>query len=227
VNPEVLYLDNHLLVIIKPAGMLSQADRTRDPDVVTWAKVYLKERFAKPGNVFAGLVHRLDRPASGVMVLARTSKAAARLGKAFAGRAVTKQYLALVEGVPDPQGLAEDHLVKQERKVRVVSADHPGGKFAALEWRVLVSKGNRSLVEVLLKTGRPHQVRVQMSSRGWPIVGDFRYGSSREFDGQNLALHAWRLALEHPTKKEPLSWTAELPPQWPEWCRDAVASQAC
>jgi len=220
----VLYLDNHLLVIAKPAGMLSQGDHTGDEDVVNWAKQFIKERFAKPGNVFAGLVHRLDRPASGLMVLARTSKAAARLGKAFAGRKVSKQYLALVEGIPDPTGTAEDYLVKEDRKVRVVSADHLGAKIARLDWRCVISKGNRSLVEVTLHTGRPHQVRLQLSSRGWPLVGDFRYGSSREFDGQNLALHAWRLGLEHPTKKEALSWTAELPAAWPEWCREAVVS---
>ena len=221
-TPTVLDIDNHLLVVCKPAGMLSQADETGDADVITWAKDYLKNRFDKPGNVFAGLVHRLDRPASGVMVVARTSKAAARLSEAFKGREVEKRYLALLEGRPPAEGRAEDRIAKIGREVRVVKPGNPAGKHAALTWTVLGMMDRTTLVEVTLETGRPHQIRVQMASRGWPLVGDLRYGARGEFDGRNLALHAHRLALEHPVRREPAAWAAPLPAGWPGWCRGLV-----
>lgn len=221
-TPDVIYLDNHLLVVNKPPGMLSQEDETGDFDIISWAKQYLAERFDKPGNVFAGLVHRLDRPASGVMLIARTSKAASRLAQTFKDRKVTKSYLALVEGLPDDHGRAEDYLAKRDRKVRVVRATHPEGKKAVLEWTLRGSVGKRSLVEITLETGRAHQIRVQMSSRGWPISGDLRYKAKEEFDGKNLALHAWKLGLEHPVRKEPMLWTAPLKHPWPMWVRELI-----
>ncbi|NNE69965.1 MAG: RNA pseudouridine synthase [Rhodothermales bacterium] len=221
-TPEVLFIDNHLLVVNKPAGMLAQEDETGDLDVITWAKHYLKERFNKPGNVFAGLVHRLDRPASGVMVIARTSKAAGRLADTFRNRQVDKTYLALVEGVPPDQGQAVDHLAKVQRKVKVVRPTHPEGKKASLTWTLRGNLDGFSLVEVKLDTGRPHQIRVQMASRGWPLVGDVRYGAKREFDGRNLALHAWKLGLEHPVRREPQAWTAAPGKRWPMWVREMV-----
>lgn len=214
----VLYLDNHLLVVVKPAGMLSQADRTGDPDALTLGRELVRERFDKPGNVFLGLVHRLDRPASGVMVFARTSKAAARLSAQFRERTVEKDYLALVEGALEGSAAWRDHLVKEGGAVR----RSPDGKEAVLRWTALEAVSGATLVHVRLETGRAHQVRVQFAERGHPLVGDFRYGSRTELDGKNLALHCVRLAVDHPTRGERLAWTAPPPDSWPENLRSAV-----
>ena len=221
-----LFLDNHLLVVDKPAGTLVQGDRTGDPDLVTWAQDYLKERFDKPGNVFVGLVHRLDRPTSGVVVLARTSKAAGRLSDQFRRRAVDKRYLAVLDGVLAPTGEAVDGVVKQDGgSVRVVAADHPGAQSAALRWRTVASDGRQSLVEVELETGRKHQIRAQLAARGAPVAGDFRYGDAGRpwADGRGIALHAWRLTVEHPTRREPVTFAAPPPPAWAGHFDDAVA----
>ena len=214
---EIIYEDNHLLVIMKPAGLLSQADETGDTDLLALGRDYLKKRYNKPGNVFLGLVHRLDRPASGVMVLARTSKAAARLTAQFKGRKTDKRYLAIVEGHLEGKGSFEDYLVKDGRKSRVVSADHPKGKVAKLSWEALGHQGGTTLVSVKLFTGRAHQIRLQFASRKHPLLGDLRYDASREFDGKNLALHSWLLAFEHPTREEPLCFKALPPATWDDW----------
>ena len=213
---NVLYEDNHLLVVVKPAGTLAQADETGDDDLLTQGKAYVKEKYNKPGNVYLGLVHRLDRPASGVTVLARTSKAADRLSRAFRERKVSKHYLALVEGRMVGEGEAVDYLVKdsEARRVSVVRASHPGAKKARLRWRALAVEGQRTLVEVDLLTGRPHQIRVQLATLGHPLAGDLKYGAREEFDGRNLALHAYALALPHPTLKETMRFTAPPPPTW-------------
>jgi RluA family pseudouridine synthase len=211
---DVLYLDNHLLVVYKPPGLLVQEDRTGDPDLLTLGKAYLKEKFDKPGNVFLGLVHRLDRPASGVMVLARTSKAAARLSKQFRERTPEKRYLALIVGAVGGSGTCIDHLAKVDRHVHVVEADHPKAKRAVLQWRSLGSRDGLSLLDVRLKTGRAHQIRVQLAHQGWPILGDFRYGAEQELDGRNLALHCYHLAITHPTRRERMAWQAPPPDVW-------------
>jgi len=216
---DPLHLDNHLLVVNKPAGLLVQGDVTGDVDLLTIGKAFLKERFDKPGAVFLGLVHRLDRPVSGVVALARTSKAAARLSEQFRERTPTKRYLALVEGRLTGEGTREDHLAKLDRTVRVVKPTHPEAKRAVLRWRGLATDrtrrgGDLSLVEVDLVTGRAHQIRVQLAAMGHPILGDLRYGATREFDGKNLALHAHQLTLEHPTRREAMTFTAPPPPPW-------------
>ncbi|HET6568593.1 MAG TPA: RNA pseudouridine synthase [Rhodothermales bacterium] len=210
----VLYQDNHLLVVNKPAGMLVQQDETGDPDLLTVAKAYVKEMYRKPGKVYLGLVHRLDRPVSGVMVFARTSKAAARLSTQFRERTVEKRYLALVEGKREGSGRCIDYLVKEERRVRVVPPTYAGARRAELAWDALASQDGRSLVEVVLETGRPHQIRIQLAHSGFPIVGDFRYGATQELDGRNIALHCYRLALEHPTQKQRMGWQAPPPESW-------------
>ncbi len=211
-----LYLDNHLLVVDKPAGQLVQGDATGDLDLVTEAKAYLKDRFDKPGNVFVGLVHRLDRPTSGVVVLARTSKAAGRLSGQFRGRSTDKRYLAVLDGVLGQGGEATDGIVKREGGgVRVVAVEHRDAQRAVLRWRTLSAEAKRSLVEVELVTGRKHQIRAQLAARGAPVVGDFRYGKDVPFaDGRGIALHAWRLTIQHPTRKEPITFSAPPPPSW-------------
>ena len=212
-SPTILHLDNHLLVVDKPAGLLSQGDVTGDETVLTWGKAFLKEKFAKPGNVFLALVHRLDRPASGVMVLARTSKAAARLAEQFRQRTPEKRYLAIVEGTMEGAGQCEDFLLKADRHVRVVRPGTPGAKPARLAWHARATDDGLSLVEVTLDTGRAHQIRVQLAHLGHPILGDFRYGARRELDGRNLALHAYRLTIEHPTRRMPMTFITA--PSWP------------
>ena len=211
---DVLYTDNHLLVVVKPAGVLSQADRTGDDDLLTLGKRYIKQEFSKPGKVFLGLVHRLDRPVSGVMVFVRTSKAADRLSRAFRERAVEKRYVAIVEGRLTGSGEREDWLVKEDGRVRTVEATHPKARRAALRWKSLGVEDGRSLVEVDLLTGRPHQVRIQLAALGHPILGDLRYGARNEFDGRNLALHAYSLGFEHPVRKEPMRFAAMPPATW-------------
>ena len=211
---DVLYTDNHLLVVVKPAGVLSQADRTGDDDLLTQGKHYIKQAFSKPGNVFLGLVHRLDRPVSGVMVFARTSKAAGRLARAFRERTIEKRYIAIVEGQLTGSGQREDWLVKEGSRVRRVEASHPGAKRAALRWKSLAIENGGSLIEVNLLTGRPHQVRIQLAALGHPILGDLRYGAKNEFDGQNLALHAYSLGFDHPVRKEPMRFVAMPPTTW-------------
>ena len=211
----VLHVDNHLLVVDKPAGMLAQEDATGDADLVTLAKAYLKERFERPGNVFVGLVHRLDRPASGVVVLARTSKAAARLSAQFAGRdeGLDKRYLAVVDGRLDAGGALVDWLVKGERgTVKRVPEGTTGAKRAALTYEVLAVEGHRTLVGVALGTGRAHQIRVQLAGLGTPVTGDLRYGAKTPLgDGRGIALHASRLAFTHPTRPERVVFASRPP----------------
>ncbi len=219
---RVLHLDNHVLAVDKPTGMLAQGDATGDADLVTLAKAYLKERFERPGNVFVGLVHRLDRPVSGVVVLARTSKAAARLSAQFAGRDAggrdtsggpEKRYLAVVEGRLEGGGEQVDWLIKGERgTVKRVREGTTDAKRAALRWTPLAVEGRRTLVGVELVTGRAHQIRVQLAGLGAPVVGDLRYGAPAAYgDGRSIALHAARLSVQHPTTGERLVVSSRPP----------------
>ena len=216
-NIPILFEDNHVLAINKPAGLLSQGDHTGDASVVTLIKAYLKETYAKPGNVYLGLVHRLDRPVSGTMVLARTSKSARRLSAAFKRHATEKHYVALAEGRLEGHGQWEDPLVKVKGTARVVPALHPDAKLASLAWRAICHVHGCTLVMVQLHTGRAHQIRCQLAHRGHPILGDLRYGAHRTFDGRNIALHSYRLEVPHPVKPVPISATAPLPKAWLPW----------
>ncbi len=218
-----LYVDNHLLVIEKNAGQLSQADRTGDTDLLSTWRQYIKVRFDKPGNVFLGLVHRLDRPVSGVMVFARTSKAAARLSDQFRANTIEKTYLALVEGRPGYSGTMEDYLLKKGKRVKCVKPDKKGAKKARLSFRTLAESGGQSLVEIKLETGRSHQIRVQFSTRGCVLVGDRKYGAKSVFDGKNLALHASSLSFDHPTRSERLLFRSSLPATWPDLFREIAS----
>jgi 23S rRNA pseudouridine1911/1915/1917 synthase len=219
---EILHEDNHCLAVNKPAGMLSQGDSTGDPSVVDVVGDYLKVAYAKPGNVFVGLVHRLDRPTSGVVLVARTSKGAARLSEQFRDGLVEKTYLAVAEGAwPDDSGEWSDWLIKDER-TNVVSTAGPtstGAQRASLAYRVLDRSPNRVTFELRPTTGRGHQLRVQLASRGLSIVGDRKYGANSRLialDGQpRIALHAQKLRFKHPTRPEHLTIEASLPADWP------------
>ena len=211
---DVLYLDNHLLLVNKPPGMLVQEDKTGDLDLLSIGKAYLKEVYGKPGDVYLGLVHRLDRPASGVMVFARTSKAAARLSEQFRLRTVEKYYMAIVEGCLEGAGIALDRLVSKGGFTRVAGDEATAGRAAELQWHAISFEDEATLIDVRLKTGRKHQIRVQLSEMGHPILGDFRYGATRPLDGKNLALHCYRLGFHHPTTKERLVF--KVAPPWRE-----------
>jgi 23S rRNA pseudouridine1911/1915/1917 synthase len=196
--------------------LLSQGDETGEANLLDLSKTWIKSRYHKPGQVFLGLVHRLDRPVAGVMLFARTSKAAARLSDQIRQRRPRKAYLAVVEGRP---AAAEGRLVhcleRRERTVRIVSHPTPLSREARLAYRVRESEGGRSLVEIELETGRKHQIRLQLAHAGCPIVGDVRYGAPSPLPSRPIALFARQLVLEHPTRGEALTFTAPLPIGWP------------
>jgi len=213
---DVLYEDNHCLAIAKPAGVPSTHFDGGEETIDRTAKAYLKAKYNKPGNVFLGIVHRLDKPTSGVLLFARTSKAAARLSEQFREGAVEKVYWGVVEGeLPQPAGTLEDWLRKDEAagRVEVVSPDAPSAKRALVHYHRKAGYGGLSLVELRPQTGRTHQLRVQLAHRRHPVVGDFKYGSETPF-APGIALHARRLTFLHPTRHEPVTLTAELPRSW-------------
>ena len=198
---EVLYEDNHVIVVYKPSNILSQSDITGDTDMLTLVKEYIKEKYNKPGNVYVGLIHRLDRPVEGVMVFAKTSKAASRLSEQVRKHELKKHYMAVINGVlTEKSGEFSDYLMKLENGNTVVTTKDKG-KEAILKYQVLQEKDNYSLVDINLITGRHHQIRVQFSSRGYPLVGDQRYGKR---DNQQIALCSYSLSFIHPTTKEEL-----------------------
>ena len=222
---DILYRDNHLLVVVKPAGLLSQADATGDSDLLSEAKAYLKRACHRPGNVYLGLVHRLDRPVSGVMVLARTSKAASRLSAQFRDGTVRKEYLALVAGLCTGSGTCVDYLVRQNQTTHVTGSDRPGAKRAELSWQSLDSTAQASLLLVRLHTGRSHQIRAQLAHRGLPLLGDKRYGAAGAFDGRNLALHCYRPEYSHSVTQESCWHPAPPSRTWRGHFDSAVAAQ--
>lgn len=203
-NIPIVYEDEHLLIIDKPHNMLSQKDHTEDPDVLSLCKNYLKRKYHKSGSVYLGLIHRLDRPVGGLMLLAKTSKAAERLSKQMRDRLIQKTYWAVVHGSPPPNGVLTHHLLKnrQTNVVEPVPASDKQGKKAILSFVKLQEEGELSLLSVHLQTGRPHQIRVQLSAEGYPIWGDYKYGIQNKADGRIIALRATELILEHPITKE-------------------------
>lgn len=215
---QPLYIDNHLLAVGKPAGLPTQVSRAHPVALETQAREWLKAAFAKPGNVFLEPVHRLDRPVSGVVLFARTGKALARLNAAQRERhpLLQKVYWALVHGRPPEAGACRDQLVHDDHHARVVPAGTPGGKDAHLEFRRRDAAGGLVLLEVRLHTGRYHQIRVQLATRGWPVAGDGRYGSPLRFASGAIALHQVRLVVPHPVGGRPVEITAPLP-EGPPW----------
>ena len=215
-NLKILYEDNHCLAVFKPARMLTAGDQTGDFSLLELAREYLRVKYQKPGNVFVGLVHRLDRPVSGVLLFARTSKGAARLSEQFRERTIIKTYRTLVEGKPPrPSGTFEDWLVKDEAtNTTSRAAPHSAGaKLSRLSYRLLQTVRGVSKLEISLETGRSHQIRVQLATRNMPICGDRKYGSQRPLGGA-IALHAASLTFDHPTRHEPITVTAPDPIEW-------------
>jgi 23S rRNA pseudouridine1911/1915/1917 synthase len=215
---NLLYEDNHLLVINKPAPLATMGAEQGTHSALSLAKAWLKKKYKKPGNVYLGVVSRLDAFATGALVFARTSKAAARLTEQFKAGTVEKTYWALVEGDVEPlAGEWIDYVVKDEaaQRMRVVTDKHAGAQRASLAWRRLNVQGGVSRVEVELHTGRKHQIRVQFADRGHPIVGDKKYGSTRPFP-RGIALHSRRLVFQHPTRDERVVVEAPVPAYWPQ-----------
>jgi 23S rRNA pseudouridine1911/1915/1917 synthase len=221
---DILHEDNHCVALNKPAGWPTTHFDGKDETVDRLVKAYLKEKYAKPGNVFLGVVHRLDKPVSGALLFARTSKAAARLSEQFREHAVEKVYWAVVEDAargPKPPwekadaGSLEDWLFKDEqnKRVIVVPKDTPDAQFARLLFQVRARHDGLTLLELRPHTGRKHQLRVQLASRGCAIYGDAKYGSARPF-GHAIALHARSLTFLHPTSKEPITVRADVPKLW-------------
>lgn len=213
---EILYEDNHLLALAKPAGLPTMGVAPQVPSLLALAKDYLKHRYSKPGNVYLGVVSRLDAPVTGVVLFARTSKAARRLTEQFRTGEVQKEYWAAVEGeVPQREGQCLDWLVHDDRhrRVHVTEAGRPGAQEARLSFRRLRTAFGLSVLEIELHTGRKHQIRVQLAHRGFPVVGDRKYGSRRSFPS-GIALHARRLVVVHPVRHEPLEFIVPLPASW-------------
>lgn len=204
--PDIVYEDNHVLVAVKPPNMLSQGDKTGDTDILTLLKGYIKEKYHKPGLVYLGLVHRLDRPVGGLMVFARTSKAASRLSAQMQQHLMGREYLCIVTGEVKDSFTLVDYLVKDERlnRVTVCEADVKGAQEAILHGKCLARRNGTALCSIRLETGRNHQIRVQMSHAGAPLWGDNRYGSG--IPGQQIALWGYKLTFEHPTTHEILTF---------------------
>lgn len=207
---RVLYEDNHVIVVVKEKNILSQADNTHDIDMLTIIKKYLKEKYNKPGNVYLGLVHRLDRPVSGIMVFAKTSKAASRLSDQVRKKEIKKTYMAVVKGIiKKDEDTFVDYLLKLDNGNTIVTTKD-NGKESVLTYKVLKRnyEKNETLVSIDLKTGRHHQIRVQFASRGYPLCGDQRYGKS---DKTQIALCAYKLEFIHPTTKQLMKFEIEKP----------------
>lgn len=218
-NPEalnVIYEDNHLLVVFKPAGLATMGLRKDKPTLLSRARQYIKQRYGKPGNVYLGVVSRLDAPVTGLVLFARTSKAARRLTDEFRRGAVKKAYWAIVEGAVGPcSGICVDWIGHDQphRRMHVVDRTAPGAKQARLTYRRLETLSGNSLLEVYPETGRKHQIRVQLAHRGYPVLGDRKYGARRPFPA-GIALHARRLEVDHPVKNERLLLEAPVPDAW-------------
>jgi 23S rRNA pseudouridine1911/1915/1917 synthase len=213
---DILYEDNHLLAVNKPAMLPTMGVADDRPSLLAAAKEYVRCKYNKPGKVYLGIVSRLDAPVTGVVLLTRTSKAAARMTKQFRERDVEKVYWAIVEGMVEPaDGRLTDYMRKDERhrRMHVTGPNHPGAQHAELGFQLIRPLAQASLLEVLPITGRKHQIRVQLSHAGFPIVGDRKYGSTRLFPA-GIALHSRRLVITHPVSKMQLAIEAPLPAAW-------------
>jgi len=211
---QIIYEDNHVIIANKAAGEIVQGDKTGDTPLSEMVKAYIKEQYAKPGQVFLGVTHRLDRPVSGVVVFARTSKALPRLNKMFSQGQVEKTYLAIVANKPrQTEGEIESWIIRNEKmnKSFVSATQKPGAKLAKLRYRLVASTDNYNLIAVRLLTGRHHQIRCQLASIGCPIKGDLKYGARRSNPDGSISLHAWRVRFEHPVSHNLIEVKAPVP----------------
>ena len=211
-NLKILYEDNHIIVVLKPINIPVQEDSSKDLDLLTLLKKYIKEKYNKPGNVYLGLVHRLDRPVSGIMVFAKTSKAASRLSEQIRTNQIKKRYYAIVEGKVNKKDTLIDKIEKDQKTN--ISKVSKNGKESILNYELVEEKNNMSLVDIELITGRSHQIRVQFSSRNHPLYGDQKYNKNAKVKEQ-IALFSYSLSFVHPTTKEKLEFKEELPNYYP------------
>ena len=218
-QPGVIFEDNHLLVVEKPPSMPVVPDASRDFSLLDWGKDYLRKTRNKPGNVFLAVIHRIDRPVSGLVCFAVTSKAASRLSEQMRGRRIRKEYLAISGRIPDrDSGTLKNYLIKDRRRnvVTSVAEGQSGARLAVTRWELKRQRGPFSLFGLKPVTGRSHQLRVHMSGLGCPIFGDVKYGSSERFlDGRGIALHSWKLTLLHPTKRQQMQFCSHPPELFP------------
>ena len=215
---KILYEDNHLLIVEKPVNIPVQADSSGDKDFLTMLKEDIKMRYNKPGNVYLALVHRLDRPVGGVMLFAKTSKAASRISNEIRKQAMERKYLAVVEGTPKKKSGELNHFLYKDKEKNIVHAvgkNHPQAKRAILHYEVVATSKGFSLLSVELYTGRPHQIRVQLAENGTPLYGDQKYGSKNNRPGMQIALWAHQLTVKHPTKDEQVHVVSEPPFVYP------------
>lgn len=212
----IIHEDPHLLIIDKPHDLLSQKDHTGDPDVLTLCKAYLRQKNSTSNNPFLGLVHRLDRPVGGLMVLAKTSNAASKLSKQLRNRTIQKTYHAVVQGSPPANGFLTHHLIKNRDTniVETTKGSNPGGKEAQLSFQRLSQQQALALLAIHLQTGRPHQIRVQLAEEGYPVWGDYKYGRQQP-DGRTMALRAVELRFDHPAEKHVMHLKLMLPEHEP------------
>lgn len=218
-NINIIYEDNHLLVVEKPVNILSQSDDTGDQDLLSILKADIKQRFNKPGDVYLGLIHRLDRPVGGVMVFAKTSKAASRLSEQIREKNFKKTYLAVIRGVPETKTQRLIHYLIKDTStntVAVVNKSIAGSKEAILDYEVLESEQGLCLVRIELHTGRSHQIRAQFANIGYPLYGDQKYGTQQNKFGQQIALWAVKVSFLHPTLKEEMFFKC-MPPDKNHW----------
>ena len=216
---RIIFIDNHLIAVTKPAGLLTQPDRNTDESLIDQTRQWLKEKYNKPNNIFLGLVHRLDRNVSGVVLFARTSKAASRLSKQFREGTPKKHYRAIVLGKLKEEHTTLVHYLRKEKSLRatVFPRETPTAKRSELSYEVINSLENKSLLEVSLSTGRFHQIRAQMAFIGHPIIGDVKYGAPEPLPNQEIALYAHKLVFSHPISNEEITLTAPEPKTWEQF----------